>query len=368
MKKAVVLFFLLVLFIKISAASLGISPAKFEVNFEPNHQYTFKFEAIVDEPDSELEAYVEGDLSQYATLNKRELRGGGSFEVTLNLPAEVEKAGKNTLIVGVREIPGENEFIATSVNIRAIVNVYVPYPGKYVDVQLNVGDGNINEVIPVELHVINRGKESIEVSPIILFFDSGMNEVERMNFQSAFLNTSEERYFRKYLNTTGFKPDNYLASSVVNYGGEIFYLNQSFRIGSLFVNITDFTKELKKKGIQKYLIDIESGWNSQVSEVFADVNLTNGVQNITFRTPSAILNPWEKKTIEGFLDTDELEGRYNASIILSYERQKSFAYGTLAILESNMLLLIIIGSIAAILIVTATIIFIIRKKIKNIKK
>lgn len=343
------------------SASLGISPAKYETNFESNHKYTFKFDAISDSPEKEIEVYVEGDLSQYASLDKDKLIGGGSFQVNLILPEEVEKSGKNTLIVGVREIPSESEFIGTNVNIRAIVNVYVPYPGKYLEAQLNVPDANVGNLIPVELHVINRGKDSLEVSPVILFFDSQMNEAGRLTFQPATLNTSEDRYFRKYLNSSGLRPGNYIAQAKISYNGDLFEVNRSFRIGSLFVNITDFTRELRKGGIRKYFVDVESKWNGELSEVFADVNLSNGVENITFRTPSVTLKAWESKKIEGFLDTSDLEGFYNTTVMLNYENKNSLAYGVLVVTAFNSLLWIGIGAVVIILTIIAFIVF--RKKL-----
>ena len=99
----------------------------------------------------------------------------------------------------------------------------------------------------------------------------------------------------------------------------------------MFVNVTDFTREIPKNGLQRFLIYIESMWNDNLNEVYADVNLSQGEQNIAFRTPSVDLNAWEMKTLEGFVDSEEMDGVYDVKIILNYAGEQSFASGELIV-------------------------------------
>ncbi len=348
MKREVVLFFSILISVILSnlaSASLGIGPAIKEYNFAPGQRIQVNYYVTSDDPNKEIELYVEGDFAEYVTLSRENLLGGGNFDLILDLPNEWDNPGKNTLIIGARELPPEDQFIGTAVNIRAIMRIYVPYPGRYIESTLNVPDANIDEQIPVELHVINRGKESLDIDANIKFYDGNNELVDDMSFEQVFLEPSQDRYFRKFLDATGYRPGNYLAEAIVLYGGDMVRINETFRIGSLFVNITNFTDELPKKGIQKFYVGIESRWNGALDEVFADVNLSNGIQNITFRTPSINLGAWESKNLEGYINTDELEGIYEADITLKYAGQTTSARGNLEIKEFSYMVFAITGII-----------------------
>jgi len=144
------------------------------------------------------------------------------------------------------------------------------------------------------------------------------------------LKETQDRYFRKFLNTSGYKPGDYIAEAVIDFG-DIVKVNKTFRVGSLFVGVSNFTEQLQKGKIQEYIIGIESKWNGDLDEVFADVNIFNDVENITFRTPSVSLAAWESKNLVGFVDTEELEGEYDVNIILNYVGAKTFASGKLIV-------------------------------------
>ena len=66
------LFFVVILFsifdVSFASAAIGVSPAKYELSFEPNFKQvlTFKFFGDGDIP---LNIYLEGDLKKYAELS-----------------------------------------------------------------------------------------------------------------------------------------------------------------------------------------------------------------------------------------------------------------------------------------------------------
>jgi hypothetical protein len=369
----IVVMFVVVVFADLGSAALGISPAKVRLDFQPGVEHNLRFEIITDDPGKEIEVTVTGDLAEYVSLDKSVLVGGGMVFVKIKFPNSIDRPGEHDITIGAREKIGESSFLGTSIDIRVPIKVFVPFPGRYIELQLAVPDGNEGDDIPVELKAINRGRQNVFVSVFIDFFADGQGEaVDRMTFQTEQINVTGERYFRKFLNASGFRPANYIANAVVSYG-DVIEINDTFRIGSLFVNVTNFTQRLPPGGIQKYHIDIESRWNNALGEVFADVNITNSTHASTFRTPSVDLTAWEMETLEGFADTTGLEGEYDVNITLRYSGQETSVLGKLVVSDvspGDILRWVAIGSgaLVAIIIIVVVVLVVLKRKKKTRKK
>jgi len=360
MKKLVLFLLIIILFSNFISASLGISPATVEINFVPEAEHILRFSITTDNPTGELEIFLDGDFKEYASLSKTKLVGSGIIELEIKFPGAVDKPGIHKIMIGAKSSSSGEGVFGTVIDVRVPINIFVPYPGRYIEGRLNLPDGNVGEKIPVELQVINRGKEDLIVNIYIDFVEETGEVINRMTFEQAQITTTAEKYFREYLNTSDFRPGNYLARAIIDYG-EITEINRTFRIGSLFVEIVNFTEELPKGGIKRYHIDIESKWNNNLGEVFADVNLSKDSESIVFRTPSVELEAWGKETLEGFLDTEDLEGEYSVTITLHYKDQKNSVSGVLLIKRSNFNM-IIWFSLSVILLLMVIFILLRRKK------
>ena len=365
------IFYLFLFFWLISLASaLGISPAKQEIDFSPGAEYEFIYNIFTESEDSLIKIEIAGDLAEFAFPSKSEVKGSGSFSLKVKLPDKIEQPGFHTIGVQVREVSASEGVIATSVAIHSNIKIFVSYPGKYAELSLSVSDGNIDSEIPVNVKIINRGSERVVTDLKIDFLTQNWEFVYKMPFTSKIIEPNGESSFSSSLNTSGYKAGNYFAEAILDFG-EIVKANQTFRIGSLFVNVTNFTTQLSKNGIQKFFIDIESLWNENLDEVYADINISNDIDNLEFRTPSIDLKAWQRGQLVGFVDTEKLDGEYQTKIILSYAEANTVSYGSLLVLKPiNMLLFFSI--FAAVLILLIVVIVFLRKyknkKIKEYKK
>jgi hypothetical protein len=320
-------------------AALGISPAVTRMNFAAGEERILTYTIYSDNPDQKIDLYAEGDLSQYVSFSRNEMTGGGSAIVTISFPKQMPIPGKHRLLIGAREIVGESRFIGTSINIRAVISIYVPYPGKYIESELIIPDGNVGEMIPADLKVTNRGRETLVVSPEIHFFDAAGNPVNKMTFNPKEMVSGEEKEFIEGWNTTNYKPGKYSAEAIISYSGEIARINKTIKIGSLLVRVDNFTTSVYKDVINQFLIGVTSEWNDNVAEIYAEINISNSTFSTSFRTPSVDLLAWESKTIVGFFDASQLkEGSYQSKIALVYNEQKTFTSGTLEVFEKNSIL------------------------------
>src|SRR3989344_2922683 len=307
--KEVFLFVVLaVLLSKAATASLGISPAIVKIGFVSSEMREVSYIIFSDQPEKKISISASGDLANYITFDKTEVIGQSSFKAIINFPKDVPVPGDHRVDIIVKEQPTEDQFIGTAIEIHSALKIFVPYPGRYVEVILNVQDGNIDETIPVEAHIFNIGQDSINL----------------------------------------------------DYG-EVIKVNKTFRVGSLFVNITNFTHVVTKGKIQKFYVGVESLWNGDLNEVYADVNISNSSYSYDFRTPSITLKAWTSDVLTGFLDTEGLEGRYDTRVVLNYANQKTNVLGSLLVVAGLSKTYIYVGLVGILLMIVIVVILRIKK-------
>lgn len=315
------IIFTIVIILINTVSALGISPGKIEFNFQPGLEQTISYRVFGTGSETELRLYIEGDLAQYVKLDKEKLIGGGGFIVILKLPEYIEKPGKHRILIGAREIIDEElveTMIGTSINIRGVIEINVPYPGKYIEITLKSHNVNVGEPVRFELEINNKGKETVIFSPKIEI-SSQEKLIETLYLKERVLKSQETIKLYKVLDTTDYNPGTYTALAVVDYG-KVAKAESSFKIGELFINITNTTKQIIIGGIQRFDIEIESGWNDKIEGVYAEVSILNTSDTmISFKTSPTSLTPWEKKTITGFFDTANFKkGFYDVNITLIY--------------------------------------------------
>lgn len=337
---------LLLVFCLSFVSSLGISPAIKNINFEPGKEVNLTFYILDAVDDSVYDVFLRGgELLNYSFLSEDQVTGAGSFVLTINFPQGLSVPGEHSLSVSVKERPSETSFINTLVEIGSVVKTFVPYPGYYGDLSLNIPDVNAGDQIPVELYIINRGDNPLDLKEVYVdFISSDGNVVDTLNFTPVSIPISGDRYFRKYFSSESIEPGNYIGSAKVSYEDISREINRSFRVGSLFVDITNYSDHIVGKGIQKFYVSLESRWNSPVYGAYVDVNLTNGEYSTLFRTPSIDILPWETKTIESYIDTEKLEGYYDLYLNASYHGQSTLVKGKLLVSENYTTLIIYVIS------------------------
>ena len=367
MKRGVFLIFLLIIFAS-SVSALGISPASKDFDFLPGKEIVVHYTILSDDPEMKIELTLDGDLKEFATLSKNFTQGTEGVVLTINLPNQIDGPGLHAVSLTASEPqPTGGATIGTRISISSEIRVRVPYPGKYIEAKLDILDGDVDEEIPIELNLINRGSEETAVQSRIDFYSLG-KLVRTMPFSVVLIKSADRYVVKDVLNTNGFEPGDYFAEAIIDYG-EKTKVNDSFRVGSLFVNITNFTTKLPRGGIQRFYVDIESRWNKELKGVFADINISNSSSSIMIRTPPVDLEKWQKERLEGYLDTSAMKGNYDSEIFVKYADEQTITRGKLAVgvvkLKINPQLLV--GIIASLIIIAVAIIFYRRKNLSKRK-
>lgn len=316
---ALILFF--VYFLLGLASSLGVSPGLTSYNFQPGFETSIRF-TVFGESDKELEISFDGDFAQYAMTDKKTLKGGGEFIVSLKFPEKVEIPGRHRLGVRVAEkIDPELAagFVTTSVTVIPVIDIYVPYPGRYLDISLTGQDANVGEPIDFNLAISSKGTDEVTVIPKIEVLSQEGFVKDTLIFSERVIKSQEGIALKKTLNTTNYNPGKYKARAYVDYG-LLATSDFDFKIGSLVIDILNYTQRVPINKIERFDIQVESGWNSLIEGAYADVLIFNGTQVLAdFKTTSTALIPWERKVITGYIDTKNLsEGIYDGNITLIY--------------------------------------------------
>ncbi|MDP3027592.1 MAG: hypothetical protein Q8N63_07850 [Nanoarchaeota archaeon] len=347
--------------------SLGISPGIESVDFKPGLELEYSF-SVYAEPEQIIEIYSEGEFSDLVRFDKTELKGGGGFNVKLKLPQEIEIPGKHVLLIGARDkVDPEVGMIGTSVIVRAPIIIHVPYPGKYAEISFSTQNANVGDSVKFEVTVASMGKEPIFAITNIDIY-SEKKKIETLDLGAKIIENQKSDKFIKILNTSNYNPGDYNATAIVDYQVAIARTSSVLRIGQLFVNMTNYTNEIIKGGIKPFEIHVESLWNDPIEDVYGEVSvLKNNLSITNFLTPSVSLLGWEKKTLNGYVDTNVLEmGEYDLDINISYGGKKTLNKGKLTIeREQNYLIYYIIGGVLIVLIILIVLYFKFRKSIFN---
>ena len=162
-KKLGVLVIFLISLSLINAGSVGISPARIKLFFEPNLEREFTFKASNTNPDEGIDIYAKGDLAEYVSLSETYLQGKGSFIASLKLPEKINIPGKHEIFIGVIESSTQEGGVGGVAAVQAVIEIFVPYPGKYVEVAFELENINEGEIALFELDVNNLGTQDVDV-------------------------------------------------------------------------------------------------------------------------------------------------------------------------------------------------------------
>ncbi|MBW2993770.1 hypothetical protein KY317_04310 [Candidatus Woesearchaeota archaeon] len=387
MKKscAIILLIFFILIFPDVVLAVGISPFDFETNMRYGESQTFQFYAVntMNYPmNIEITAGSEY-LSEFTVLEHNLLyvqpNEWKPFTVIINYPSEPLNPGIHSFKVSVTEKREETGMITARASVSSKVKIREAYPGIYAEAQLKIQDKNINEIIPIRVILNNYGTDTINTAGG--FVDIYFNEEKVKTLELSQINDIEtfaSKMMSAEFDTTGFNPGRYTAKATVTYDEKTITAEGEFKIGTLYVDIIDFTKQAQQNKINPFEITIESKWNEPISNVYADVNvMENNLIATSFKTISVNLEKWEQKTILGYLDAEELSlGIHDVEIYLNYHGHQTIEKAKINLTEETLPLLeepkpnnlpVYLTSLIAVLIAVIMFLILSRRK-KNARK
>ena len=370
--------FIFILLFSNLVLSIGISPSRQTIYYEPGVSKKFDF-YVVNRDSQPLDFIItsRGDFTQYMThISEQFILEPGEkkfFNLTLDMPAEYNTPGdhKNELIAQ-EVIPREWESgtIGTTTAIISLLYVRVPYEGPYLGSSFKASSVSIGEPLTFFMKLENLGSVALpSIDGKISIFNSKEELVDSIEFEES-LQLNEIKQIKQYWDTSSALADSYTAKLELVYEGKTLEKETEFKLGDVFIDIIDYQKDLVAGKINKYVATIESGWSNSVEEVYVNLKIDNHGDEYVYKSESFTLDPWEKREITMYVDATELEaGEYPAQFGVYYEGLSNVKDFKIRITDS-VNYLIITGFSLLILVILALLIyiFIIRKKKKSSRK
>lgn len=330
-KKIFIITGILVLFFINSVSAIGITPGRTTVNFEPGLQRDISFSVVnTEHKDMGVVMSVRGELAEYITLGKiyaefSSDEDSKSFSYSLKLPDSFEKPGRYEGEIVALEVPkGMDE--ETGANIGATVavvsqlHVYVPYPDKYLEAEVNVieeGD-KINFVIPI----VNRGKlDIVNAKATIDIYDGNDEKIDMIETNTlSLLSLERKELFTKW--NANVNPGRYKAVVTLRYDNEVSTILKEFNVGEKFLEILEIVvRDFQLGGIAKFNALVENKWSSDLKDVYLNILVYNNEGEIMadFKSPTYDIDGLSKAEMVAYWDTAGVhEGRYDGKLMLKY--------------------------------------------------
>jgi hypothetical protein len=325
-KKLAFLFFFFLFGLYVSSpdvAAFGVSPGKLIVNYTPNEEIDVSFYTYNGDV---APMYVRmrrgtGDLNQYVLcdledeLHEVPPEMGYYFSCTMTLPDGLEP-GPHVARHGIVLVkPGEESTIKVEQVVLTRVEVTVPYPRKYIEVEWNFPDVLEGQNVPYTISLKSLGTEEIFDAVIMVDVDNHAGEqVLSTTFDPFGLVTNEEKIVESTLSTSSLPGGIYNLTITANYDGLVDKYDEQLVLGNKMLYISSFPEATLLIGeISKLQFNVKSNWVEDI-QGYADVVLQkDGIDVHNVQTDTQTISPAKEATLSAFVESDE-GGMYDAVV------------------------------------------------------
>ncbi|VVB78287.1 Uncharacterised protein [uncultured archaeon] len=327
------LFFLfLILLIIPNVLSIGITPGRTTINYEKGIQREIEFSVLNNEhKDMKIILMTNEELGGSISLNEsivefKSDEESKSFKYKFDMPDTLfASPGLHVGDIIALEVPkadSSGTYVGATAAVVSQLFVYVPYPGKYIDADLNVLDSEENGTATFIVPVINRGKVGIgEVRGIIDIYNSLNEKIDSINTDYFTLEPGKRTDLSAKCNINVPTGD-YLAKFSVFYDGENRNFQRQFTVGIKGVSVgTILANDFKLGEIAKLQILVENRWNEELKNVFANMIVYDKDYQIMadVRSPNENIPALSEKELVAYWDTVGVrEGEYNGKLMVKY--------------------------------------------------
>jgi hypothetical protein len=315
-------------------SALGVTPGRKTMDFEPGLDQEISF-TIVNNDHRAFNAYIytEGDLKDYITFDKEivefnESDNSKPFTYRIRLPEKLDPPGDHWGRIIVMELPtgmevpeGVTQIVAT-VAVMHQLRVKVPYPGRFMQLELSIQEAVPNESVKFFIKMYNLGTEDIAKAQAVIDIMGPTNEVIATIETDPKSVGSMSREELTAVWNARVNPGKYHAVATVRYDGEAGKVEDNFYVGNMLVDVMDVSvKDFRLGGIAKFDVLAESKWNQPIPGVYAHLIINDEQDNkvADFRSASIDMQPFERAHLYAYWDTEGVsEGEYVTRLSLNY--------------------------------------------------
>lgn len=391
------MMFLLGVLLVSNVSALGVTPARTTIDFEPGLKRTVSFSVVNSEhKDMTLIISPQGDLNASISLKENSVSMSSgeeskqlSYEV--NLPNKLSP-GLHVAEVVILQLPEKSKtseaYIGAALAVVTQLYVYVPFPGKYAEADLNIVNAGQGEEAVFIIPIVNRGEfDLVSVKANIDIYNK-LNE-KITSFDTATISIGSKE--RKEI-VSKWKADvpvgTYRAVVTLTYDGETINLEKQFNIGNKELELQQLEVNNFNLGdIAKLEMLVENKWSEQISGAHVQTQIYNNKEELVadFSSPNYDIPALSKKLMVSYWDTAGVKPEtYEAKVFLKYAEvstQKNlqlkvsknkieviglgYVVSSEGSVEGNDLIPILIVGIIVLILMNLLWFLLLRKKLKN---
>lgn len=330
MNKKIFLLMMALFLLAGRALALGVTPGKTVINFEPGLERTVELTVLNNEQkDLSLALNVEGELSKYVSLTEKDIHLSPSevsktIKYNVKLPEKIDKPGTQETRIVLRETKSVTEqgvSVGASLSVASILDVNVPYEGKYAEANLFVTDQEGETIFVVE--ITNYGKEDIKkANASIEIFEGDKNIGTIQTDERPVEQETRKELTSKWGNA---KPGTYKAKAKISYDDKTIEAEKEFKTGGFFIKLIDVAvKNFNLGQIAKFQVLLENVANEKSEEVYTKMTLDDktGKKIMDIESQRTELQSQERKEVQAYWDTETVEkGKYNGKAELHANKE-----------------------------------------------
>jgi hypothetical protein len=317
-------YLLLIVLLAAQAMAIGIAPGEIDANFGSNKKVL-----VINNQhkDMQVAVYAEGELAEYIEISEAMLSFTPDDDmkeilVTVN-NLEGAKPGKIKADLIAIELPsGKGSGIAARQAVISSIVVNVPYPGKYAEAELKLPQASADEALGFAIEVKNLGGQDISSAKARVDIYSPTNELlASLQTTELVVKTGETRELvARY--ASGLPRGKYYVKAELVYDGNKVPMEGVLEIGNMLIELKSiYAKDFRLGEIAKFDMIIESKWNEELPNVYADLVIKDefGKTKTTFKTSEISLAPLSVGLLNAYWDTHEITpGDYQATVMLHF--------------------------------------------------
>jgi len=331
----IVLIFLISLIVLTSNINaLGITPGRTSMDFSSNLQKEISFSVINSENKNMNIAFtVQGDLVNYIEMDKEVIafnknENSKDFKYKLNLPKALSPGLHQAEIIAT-ELPEDIEDIGmvvkATVSVATQLYIYVPYPGKYIDVNFDIVNRENENIIDFYLPIISRGEEKIDKV-------RGIIEIYKNNEKIRTLETNEISITsgsKKELNLNwepDVAPGEYSASAKVIYDGESTReIQKAFNVGNGSLGVLGISVNNFKLGdVAKIKILVQNKLSDEIEKAITNLKVYDSQleEIVDLKSQDYTIPAKSNKEMILYWDTEKIQkGQYSSELKIDYNNE-----------------------------------------------
>ncbi len=323
-------------FFSLNVYALGISPGRTTIDYEPGLEKQVEISIINNEHKSmkvALFSMMRDDLNGSINLFEDHLEFLPSekekiLNYEIKLPEEMGPGLHKGEIVAV-EVPsgqGGETSVGATIAVVSQLHIYVPYPGKFVEADLNILDATENSTATFIVPVTSRGKLGIgEVRAVIDIYKLG-EKITTLETDHRSLDSGKRTELSSKWKVDVSQGD-YLAKVTVFYDGESIRFEKPFTVGEKKINVESIlVNDFQLGEIAKLRILVENKWSQELESVFANLLIYNKQEQIMadVKSSSESIPALSKKELVAYWDTVGVkEGEYEGKLMVKYGEKAS---------------------------------------------